>query len=234
MDGNVNVVENTQTTNTITIFNLLKKNILLIIIITLLCGAFSAVYSAVKVKPVYTATRSVMLRTSVKVDEITPTVQGSVTLAKMYLHQVEKTMHSPNIISRANEIYNKEGDKLSSNSVSVSYGTDSLIFKISYKASSEQQAKEKLTALITAVSERLHDIIEADNVALINVQKEATTSVSSSFRRNIVLGVAIGVILSIGIVLLMHTLDNTIKNKSEFEYITGVSVIALIDKNEEQ
>jgi capsular polysaccharide biosynthesis protein len=230
MNNNVSTVEHSTAPNPSSFFRILRKNLVLIILITVFCGLMGTMYSVLKVKPVYTASRSVMLKTSVKVDEVTPTVQGSVTLAKMYLHQVEKTMYSPNVIEEATKRYGVEKGRLSAGAVSVNYGSESLIFKVSYTAASEREAKEKLSSLIDAASIRLSDIIKANDVALVNVQNDADISVSSSFNKFIVLGVALGVILAVAVVMLKYALDNTVKSKAEYEYLTGVSVVAVIDK----
>jgi capsular polysaccharide biosynthesis protein len=228
-NSNVSTTEQITTNSPNLFFRVLYKNLVLIILITVFCGLMGTMYSIFKVKPVYTASRSVILKTSVNENDI-PTVQGSVTLAKMYLHQVEEAMYSPNVIAAATEKYGVKKGRLSAGAVSVSYGDTSLIFEVSYSAASEKEAKEKLAALIDASSERLIDIIKADDVALVNVQRDADISVSSAFNKYVVLGVAVGIVLAVGVVLLKYALDNTVKSKSEYEYLTGVSVVAVIDK----
>ncbi|MBQ8427539.1 MAG: hypothetical protein IJX16_07275 [Clostridia bacterium] len=223
-------VNHSSTNNPASFLRVLYKNTILIILITILCGLCGVLYSITNVKPVYTASRSVILRTSVSTYDSTTTVQGSVTLAKMYLPDVEKAMKTPNVISLASEKYGVENGKLSASRVSVKYGTDSLIFKVSYKAGSAEEAKGKLAALIEAASVSLPDLIEADDVSLINVQNDANVTVSSAFNKYIIYGVFLGILISIGIVVIRYAMDNTVKSKTEYEYITGVSVIAVIDK----
>jgi capsular polysaccharide biosynthesis protein len=237
MNNSVNN-ENVKLVNPFTFLKVLYKNMILIILITVFCGLCGTVYSVLKVKPVYTATRAVIFKTSVKLDEVAPTVKGSVTLAKMYLHQVETTLRAPNVINSASKEYNKEAEKnknlskgkLSSGAVGISYGDDSLIFNISYSAASFKEAEAKLDALIKAADVDLNTTIKSSGVSLVDVQNRANQSVSSSFYKYVIFSIIIGAVLAVAIVALKHALDNTIKSKSEFEQMTGLNVIAVIDK----
>ncbi len=230
MNNKENSVKNSTKNNPISFLSVIYKNLVLIILITILCGLCGALYGFVKVKPVYTASRSVILRTSVKLEEDRNSASNDATLAKIYLGEVEKALKAPDVISYASDIYNKQGDVLSSGAVSVNYGTESLIFKVSYTDVDEETASNKLGALIDAAADRLEDLIMAEEVTLINVQKEADISVNSSFDRYVILGVVAGILISLAIVAIRYGLDNTVKDKSEYEYLTGVSVIALIDE----
>ena len=51
---------------------------------------------------------------------------------------------------------------------------------------------------------------------------------------NTLLGAAIGVALAVLIVLLKHVADNTVKDKEEFEALTGVSVISYVEKDKKE
>lgn len=234
MMNNTSSIDNLNSTNPISFFKIIYKNLVLIILITVFCGLCGVLYSVAKVKPVYTASRSVMLKTSVKIDDFSSTVQGSVTLAKMYLPEVERAIKTPKVIEKANEKYGVEGDKISASAISISYGTDSLIFRVGYTDSNEQAAKAKLVAIIDAASETLPTFIEADGVSLEDVQNEPDVSSRSDFNKYIILGVLAGLIISLVVVFLRHTFDNTIKDKGEYEHITGVSVVAVIDKVEDK
>ena len=195
-----------------------------------MCGI---TYSVYKVKPVYTASRSVIFRTAFREEDAT-TAAGSVSLAKMYLPDVEKAIKAPNIIRDANKEYGDKEDPITAGAVSVNYGSDSLIFKVSYSGDDAKIAEAKLSVLIDTAADRIKTLIQADDVTLINVQQDADISVSSDFNKYVILGVAIGIMISVGIVVIKYLMDNTVKSKSEYEYLTGVSVLAVIDKVDEK
>ena len=235
MAEKLSTVETTPNTNPVSFLRVLYKNLILIVLITVFFSGCGILYSMLKVKPVYTASRSVILRTSVETnnrDDVSAMYNAD--LAKIYLPDVEKALKGYNTTTRATEIYQNETSSskgsLSAGAVSVKYGVDSLIFKISYSDKDFETAERKLDALIKAADERLGDVIRAEKVGLIPIQEYADESSSSSARKFIILGVLVGLIISFGIVLVKYALDNTIKSKNEYEYLTGVSVIAVIDK----
>ena len=218
------------------ILHLFYKNLFLIILCTILCGLLATGYSILKVKPVYTANRSVILRMTVDVEteKGASSATNNATLAKIYLYDVAETICSPVIIDKANNYYGEQKieqyGKIKSSNVTVKYGEESLIFSVSYRALNENEAKEKLELVIKSVAEELHNYVEASNVTLVDVQSHADVSVSSSFSKNVVIGIFIGAVLGAGIVFLKYTMDNTVGDKEELERLTDVDVIAYIDK----
>lgn len=210
-------------------FRILYKHKIMMIMITVLCMLLSVAYCAAYVKPVYTASSSVMLRMSVG-DATASTVTSNVSLAKLYLPDVAKIIESPLVINYANEKY--DGDSgISAGSLSIDYGEESLIFTVSYSDLSKDVAAEKLAVLISCASEKLSDgAVEAQDVSLISTQNEINISVNEGFMKYILLGTAAGVVLSILLAILIYALDTTIVDREEFEDITGVPVLSFISK----
>ena len=218
------------TRNTLPVYMLSLRRIVLIIMITVLCALIGLLYSVVKVDPVYTATRSVILRTAVDVDNKASSVTNNVTLAKIYLPVVSETIKSPKVIDKANSNY--QGGTISSGAVSVEYGELSLIFKISYRDVSSAKAKEKLEVLIEAVKDVIseQDVVNAQRATLISVQIDADIAVRNDFFKYVIYGALIGIVISLIVIVLIYILDNTVKDKQEFEELTGVDVLAYIDE----
>ena len=216
--------------NTLPLFILSWRRILLIIMVTVLCALIGLLYSALKVEPIYTASRSVILRTAVDIDDKPSSVTNNATLAKIYLPVVSETIKSPKVIEKANEQYTK--GTISAGAINVEYGELSLIFKISYSDASKKGAEEKLEVLIEAVKEVIseQDVVNAQRATLIRVQTNANVEVRNDFFKYIVYGAAAGIILSLLILTLIYLLDNTVKDKQEFEESTGISVLAYIDE----
>lgn len=232
-------IETANNGNPASLLKVFYKHLILIVLIIVFCGLCGVLYSVYKVKPVYTASRSVILRIAFREEDST-TAAGSVSLAKTFLPTVERAIKSPNALSAANDEYKVEGDTISASAISVSYNSNSLIFKVSYQDVDAKKAKAKLSALISTVAVRLESLIQADNVTLINVQQAenaedaADITVTSDFNKYVILGFMVGIIISVGIVLIKYLMDNTVKSKSEYEYLTGVSVLAIIDKVDEK
>lgn len=235
------MVETSTSENPVSFLRIMRKNIILVILIVVLSALCGVLYSVLYVKPVYTASRSVILRTFVDIEEdrTNTSATNDATLAKIHLPNVEAAMKSPNVLSLATEYYKQDNAteevvNVSGGGVSVKYGDSSLIFSISYTDADANVAKGKLSSLIKAASEKLPELLEAKDVSLINVQNKDIVTEKSSSNKSIVLSTILGVGIAFVVVIIMYALDNTVKNKNEFEYLTGVSVIAVIDKIEEK
>lgn len=209
-------------------FRILYKHKIMIILVTVLCMLLSVAYCAAYVKPVYTASSSVILRMSVG-EATAGNVTSNASLAKLYLPDVAKIIESPLVISKANERYENKG--ISAGSINVEYGEESMIFTISYSDVSDKVAAEKLVTIITCASEELAaGAVEAEDVSLISTQNEIDISVNEGFMKYILLGTAAGIVLSILLSILIYALDTTIVDREEFEDIARVPVLSYISK----
>ena len=188
----------------------------------------SVAYCAAYVKPVYTASSSVILRMSVG-EATAGNVTSNASLAKLYLPDVAKIIESPLVISKANERYENKG--ISASSINVEYGEESMIFTISYSDFSDKVAAEKLKKIIECASDVLAaGAVEAEDVSLISTQNEIDISVNEGFMKYILLGTAAGIVLSILLSILIYALDTTIVDREEFEDIARVPVLSYISK----
>ena len=217
-------------------FKILLKNLLLIILTTILCALLFLGYSVMKVPPTYTASRSLILRTEIDSSSSQSQTANQATLAKRYLPTVEKLIKSPELLDEAevNFLKKYEGstERLSKGAINVSYGEKSLIFSISYTDLSEDLAKKKLEVLIDTFSQStvVSQGIMAENVKFIHTQKNTDISKSTVYVKYALIGAVVGAVISVVIALVVYALDNTVRDKKEFEELTGVSVIAYINK----
>ncbi len=215
------------------IFSAILKKWILIVLVTILCALLGLGYSAIFIRPTYTASRSVILRLSVG-DLKANTVTTNVSLAKIYLPTVKGFVSSPAVIAKANEIYDGEGS-ISIGSISVPDGdsdSDSLIFSISYTDMDMESAEKKLDTIIESVmivDEEKH-VIETEDFSLIPTQRNCTFSVNNKFTSYIFLGAGAGLVISVLVVLILYFMDNTVVSKEEFEETMGVDVLANIKK----
>ena len=213
------------------LINLFLRNIILIILISVLCALIGLGYSVVRVKPVYTASRSVILRTTLSSNKV---LANQAALGKIYLSSIPDLIKSPNIIGVADykyeEMRENENDKIVSGAVGMEYEKDSLIFQLTYRDKSPKLAEEKLEILIDTVAEEISQYIKAEDVQLIATQRKCDIVETQFYTRYTGIGLAVGLGISVIIILMIYMLDNTIKSKSEFEEMTGITVLAHVDK----
>jgi capsular polysaccharide biosynthesis protein len=231
MGNNIPVAE-----KNIPFFKILYRNILLIVLTTVLFALCGLCYSLITVKPVYTVSRSYILRTAVAKEDLpnTSNATNNATLGKIYIPMVEAIVTSPDVISKANEAYMDAEDPISAGAVNITYRDNSLIFEMAYSDKSETVASQKLNYLYEIVKVELPDNMKAEDVTLIPTSKNYTLTVTSNFVDNILIAAVIGLVVSVAVALIMYVLDNTVKDRSEYESLTGLSVIAYIDKHEDK
>ena len=128
-------------------FRLLKANALLIVLITVLITMLSVLYNVLYVKPVYTVSRSVILRT--ELDNADESTNGA--LAELVIVQMEQHFTSSDYINRANAKFKEQNPDIKSSinggSISIIYNEESLIFKIAYSDLDRDLAAKKLIAI---------------------------------------------------------------------------------------
>lgn len=235
-----------------------KKFIILLVVI--ICAGLGALYANFISKPTYEASRSVILRTQIS----TPNVEGSnsyeASLAKSFLPTVKACILSQETVSIINRAYAdpthadfadvlseetkqvlkdlravvSDMGKISSGSIDVDYGEDSMIFTIAYQDDNPILAEAKLRVIIDVATEEIKDVVVADNVSLIPTQNDSDVTVSRPFVKFIAIYAGVGLVASIIFYAVRHFMDTTIKSKDELEAITGVSLLAQIEQYDEE
>ncbi|MBE7061049.1 MAG: hypothetical protein E7382_00765 [Clostridiales bacterium] len=227
------MVENKVEQKGLPLLKLIRKNLFLIILITVLCTLLSSAYSIAFVKPTYTATSSVILRMSS--DANNNQTENDTSLAQRYLPTIADIVVSPAVIKKANEKYLDKSDKISAGAITVAHGERSLIFTISYTDVSPEKAEEKVKIVIETASEHMEGgVLSVKNVTLIPTDNNIEAVEKSGAFTYVILGFAVGVVISLVVVVLKYALDNTVTEKKEFEEMTDIGVIAMIEKTDDK
>lgn len=220
---------------------IMRKNALLICMITILITLIGVLYGILYVKPVYTVKRSVILRT-----ELTDTTSEATnaSLASLYLVQMPQHFTSAKFIEMANEEYaliNPEwkSNPIKSSEIVINYNSDSLIFSIGYQGLDKDKAIDKLNAVCKVATNengffnQLSDfkitLIPTDN-STYDISK-LDISVNNGLSKCVIFGFVIGLVIGVIIAFIRHSLDNTMQDKEELEELTGVSLLAYINND---
>lgn len=230
-------METNNAQKSIPFLKLLAKNVILIVLITILCGLLALGYSLLKEKSYYTVSQSVILRTSVSSASGSSSQSTNASHGKIYIPMVKASITNPNSVQKIRNLYEEmypdAEDTINSGLIGINYKENSLIFNISYTDISEERAKEKLDVIYIVAREQLKVDIKADSVDLILT--DGTDEVFSVVSQNntvtnVIIGVLVGFVISAVVVLLIYMFDNTVKDKKEFEELTGVSVLSYLGK----
>ena len=197
-------MENKQTRK-IPLLGLIKANILLISLITILITLISVLYGVMYVKPVYTVKRSVILRTEL-VEDANEATNGA--LASLYIVQMKQHFTSAKYIELANKEFalineNWKDSKITASKIDISYNDESLIFSIMYTDTDKELAIQKINAVYNAHKEYFSDISAACEIKLITTDNsiydtsKLAISVNNGLAKCILVGVFIGLAFSI-------------------------------------
>ncbi len=230
---------NVQSKKNISFFKLVKANLLLIILTTLLVSLLGALLGVLYIKPEYKVSRSAILRTELESSSLEAETNNA-SLAFLVIGQLEYYFTAADYIDLANHKYEekngKSEDKIIASNIDVEYKEDSLIFTISYKDSNKAIATKKLKAVFEASVDYFSDHATPYNIKLIPTDNAETDSSRFAVSENhgitecVVIGLLAGIIIAFAVVLIKTSLDNTVHDKDELEEITGVSMLACISK----
>ena len=204
---------------------LLRKWMIIVLAMIITAGA-SFFIAKWRAKPEFVATQTLIFKTTISSNGQNDLKIKETTLAKMYLPTAARIIKSPDCVAKANELFAEEGT-ISSSAISVNYGEESLIFNISCLSDSKGSAENKLKSVIDAAEEYLSKEIEANGVELIPVQKGISVAQSSSaIKRNTLFGAIGGLVVACVVLIIIFSLDNTIKDADELEKLTGANFLA--------
>lgn len=233
MENNVQIQE-----KNFPLLKILKRNWLLMAMITILITLLFVSYSLFLTKPVYTASRSFILRTEL-VAGGTEMENGSLAV-DVLLPQIEDNFTSQKYNEMANKEYEKsqyvkyDDTTISRSAITFIYKEGSLIARLTYTDANPKVAVEKLKAVFNTANTFFE--AEAYTITLISTDNSEfddsrfVITKSSNLKKFIVFGVLAGAAISFVVVLVKNALDTTVKDRQELEELTGANLLATINK----
>lgn len=213
-------------------FKILYRNLLLIVIATVIGLAVGLSLAFIRNKPVYTAKCDVILKLSLDTNGISSeqTVANSLILAKNYMRTMADTISAPDTVEKARS-YN--GNDISAGKISVVYSSNNMMFTVSYSDADGETAKKKLADVIKASQYEIVERkpVEGTNIKFIETQKDYTVVRSDKKVAYAVVGACAGLGISVIVAFTAYYLDNKIKSEEELEELTGVSLLSYIEKH---
>lgn len=222
-------LEQTNEISLLDLYKILKSNIVLIMVGTLLFGLLAAVYAFAVADPMYKSNAYVMVQVENPSGDSFDLVN-----AQRLMATAADLISMPVVLEKVIEDLDLEmtAGQLKSN-LSVSSSTTSYFINISYLSEDNVLSKEIVNAVIdSAIS------FANDNVAILedNIIRTSTANNGTYDSPNKVLYVVIGLILGgivgVGFAFLKEMLDNTYKNKEQLEQAFGIQVLGMIPEFE--
>ena len=193
------------------IFAVLLHKIWIIILATVVCGAVAFLYSFFIITPQYESTTKVYI------------------LNKHYEQLVTSRYVIEGVISKLNldDTYEELAAR-----VSASNTDETRIIAITVTDPDPEQAQKIANAVRDLAAQHITQVMDIEAVNVVDNANLPDSPVSPSVPKWTLIGVAIGMIVSIAVIVIQHLLDDSIKSSEDIEKYLGISTLAVIPMNE--
>lgn len=217
------------------LFQIVWKNITLVILVTLWVTIIGVIYTFVVVEPTYTAEASIMVQTDVS--STTPNEQSAIQVALALIPTYQDFMVSRKVLtSVVNDVPGlPENYSLSAlkNSFTISRSTNSLVIYIKVVHKDPALAMEIANQLVEnsiliADNEETDYRSLKDKLRIVDLAIQPTTPTAPNKPLNVIISFLLGGILSFGIIFIKELFNNKFQSSSEMEKYLGINVIAAV------
>ena len=211
------------------IWGVLRKNLILIIIVTVIFGIGAYFYSAFFIPKQYSASAMLIVnnkandKTTVNATEINA-AQG---LAELYSIIIKSDTVLTQVIDelQLNMTYEQLNSKISVSSVNSTQ-----VIKISMTHRNAEFAQKVIEKLVEVAPPIITDKVEAGSVKVISASTISNSGkpVSPNLKRNAMIGALAGLVLVLLIIFLKELLNNTFKTEDDILNTLNVPLIGII------
>ena len=209
---------------------LLKRNLALIIVVTVVFGAASFLFSNFFLPKQYEANAMIIVnnladdQTTINSTEIT----AAKDLADVYTIIIKSNAVLQEVIDR--EKLSMSYEELR-NAVNVtSSSTSGQVLTVSMKSTDPEMAKKIVTSIVEVAPPIIKSDVEAGSVELISDPKVSNNGkpVSPNSTKNALLGAAIGLVLTLVLIFVKEMTNNTFKTEEDITDLLKLPVIGVI------
>lgn len=209
---------------------LLKRNLALIIVVTVVFGAASFLFSNFFLPKQYEANAMIIVnnladdQTTINSTEIT----AAKDLADVYTIIIKSDAVLQEVIDREKLSMSYEDLR---NAVSVSSSsTSGQVLTVSMKSTDPEMAKKIVTSIVEVAPPIIKSDVEAGSVELISDPKVSNNGnpVSPNSTKNALLGAAIGLVLTLVLIFVKEMTNNTFKTEEDITDLLKLPVIGVI------
>ena len=211
------------------LFQLLKRNIKMIIISVLLCTVLLGIITVFVINKKYESTTRLFLKPDV--------TEGIADYSQINSNNLMVNNYVEMI--KGNNIQGIAADKLNMNikdlnsCLSVSNETNTQIISITAKTTDPALSKDIVDAVVETFTKEAKEKLNVNNITVVDEAEIATDPVSPSLKLNLAVGALLGAFLSIGYLFIKFMLDTHIHNKEEVEKYLGIPCLGSVPYFEE-
>lgn len=213
------------------IFEVLKKRIKLIAIITVVAVALAAIISYNFLTPIYEASTQLLVNQSKEEGQIY--TQSDVRTNIELINTYNVIITSPRILEPViEELKLNRSVAAVREQMSVGSEQDSQVVRITVQDESPALAVQLANTTANVFQREIVDIMNVDNVSILSAAElsDNQTPVSPNPPLNMAIALVLGLMVGVGLAFLLEYLDNTIKTEDQIEDILGIPVLGTVGK----
>ncbi|MDO5522257.1 MAG: Wzz/FepE/Etk N-terminal domain-containing protein [bacterium] len=207
------------------LFYVLKSKIAIILAVTAICGIGMAIYTSFVIEPKYSSTSKIYVMSKGDSALSLSDLNLSTGLTADYVELIESRPVMEQVINNLN-LSMKYEELLSLVSITNPADTRILHITVTY---TDALVAEKLANDIVAVAQKsISSIMNTDEPSIVESAISTGQKVSPNNMKNTLIAVIIGLLLSCGVIVLVHILDDTVKSPEDVERYLGLNTLAMI------
>ena len=209
-------------------FNTKVMTIIMIIILIVIAGN---VYTILTRKPMYKSDTTIVLVSEANTQNNFTDLQMNKNLVDTYSEIIKSRKVLNPVIKnlKLKYSYNELKEK-----VSVSPVTNTEIIRVSVSDRNPKKAKEIANEIGNVFTEKIQKIYNLNNVSIVDKAIKAKSPYNINYIKDNVIYLAIGLVLSCGLVFIKFYFDTTIKTSEEIENKLGLTVVGIVPKVEKE
>lgn len=213
------------------IYQIIKKRIGLIVIITLTTTFLASIISVFFISPIYESKVGIIIS-----KETGEKITSSDVSMYQSLMQTYRDVASTNKVAQMTAEKLGEGIKASDlkKNVTVTAKTGTMILNITYKSNVAVNSFKGAEAYAESFVERAKELLPEGNVTIMDNAELPKSPVKPNVFLNILIAFFLGLMISVGLSFLLEYLNNTIVSKEDVEKYLELSVIGIIPNYEDK
>ncbi|GAE95232.1 tyrosine-protein kinase transmembrane modulator EpsC [Gracilibacillus boraciitolerans JCM 21714] len=214
------------------IFEVLRKRLLLIILLTIGAAGISALISFFVLTPTYQSSTQFIVK------------QETNQISNVDINQIRSNVEiisTYNDIITSNHILEQVVDELNlpmsagalSSKMSLSSSESSIVVTLSVTDVNPELTAEIANTTVEIFREDLPTLLNVNNVSVLS-KAEGASQISPNPMLNIMIAMVLGAMVGVGLSFLLEYLDNTVKNEQDIETKLQLPILGVVSHIDEQ
>ena len=213
------------------LFYVLRKNIVAIILASLIGTAVFGAYSFLIAKPVYESTSKLYILSQSTSLTSFADIQISNSLAKDYEEMIFSRPVVMQVAQNLNLEYTYEELK---DMLSIDNPADTRCLNITVQSNDMQEASDIANEFATVAKRQISDIMDTDEPAVYENAIANEDPIKPEKLKNMIIGFLLGLIIACGIIIVRYMLNDSLKSEDDIEKFLGLNTLASIPNEKAQ